>query len=88
MALLALKGIDLEVGAGEFVAIMGPSGSGKSTVTALLPRFYDPLAGEVRLDGEVQHGPSPRIGVIFQEPRLLPWLTVADNVGFELGRHG
>jgi sulfonate transport system ATP-binding protein len=70
---------------GEIVSLVGPSGCGKSTllrVVAGLDRDFD---GELRLDGHVQRGPSPRVGVIFQEPRLLPWLSVADNVAFSAG---
>ncbi len=78
----------LSVERGEIVSLVGPSGCGKSTllrIVAGLDRRYD---GTVWLDGARQHGPSPRIGILFQEPRLLPWLTVADNVGFAAGRHG
>ena len=83
-----LARVALRVGRGEIVSLVGPSGCGKSTLLRIVAGLDRVFRGEVRLDGEVQHGPSPRIGVIFQEPRLLPWLTVADNVGFELGRHG
>lgn len=83
-----LSRVALRVERGEVVSLVGPSGCGKSTLLRIVAGLDRAFRGEVRLDGAAQQGPSPRIGVIFQEPRLLPWLTVADNVGFELGRHG
>lgn len=83
-----LSRVALRVGRGEVVSLVGPSGCGKSTLLRIVAGLDRVFRGEVRLDGVLQQGPSPRIGVIFQEPRLLPWLTVADNVGFEAGRHG
>jgi sulfonate transport system ATP-binding protein len=68
---------------GEIVSLVGASGCGKSTllrIVAGLDREHD---GQVLLDGSVQHGVSRDIGFIFQEARLLPWLTVAQNVGFD-----
>jgi sulfonate transport system ATP-binding protein len=72
-----LRDVCLQVKTRETVAILGPSGCGKSTllrIAAGLDRDYD---GRVTLSGSA--------GVVFQEPRLMPWLTVADNVGFPLG---
>ncbi len=78
----ALDGITLDVGPGEIVAIVGGSGCGKSTLLRAISGLDTPSQGRVLLDGEPITQPHEKIGMIFQEPRLLPWLTVADNVGF------
>ncbi|MDB5601677.1 MAG: nitrate/sulfonate/bicarbonate transporter ATP-binding protein [Xanthobacteraceae bacterium] len=78
----ALDGISLEVGPGEILAIVGGSGCGKSTMLRAISGLDTPSQGVVMLDGMPVLGPHPKIGIIFQEPRLLPWLTVAGNVGF------
>jgi sulfonate transport system ATP-binding protein len=83
-----LTRLSLHIARSEIVSLVGPSGCGKSTVLRIVAGLDRQYEGDVWIDGIAQHGPSPRIGVIFQEPRLLPWLTVADNVGFEAGRHG
>lgn len=77
-----LDGLRLTLAPGEIVALLGPSGCGKSTLLRIVAGLDRDYAGTVALDGEVQRGPSPLAGVIFQEPRLLPWLRVADNVCF------
>jgi sulfonate transport system ATP-binding protein len=81
----ALDGIDFSVAAGEIVAILGTSGSGKSTLLRMVGGIDRPSSGEVRLDGNIVNGPSPSLGFVFQEPRLMPWLSVRDNVTFGLG---
>src|ERR1700681_614374 len=81
----ALGGVSLEVELGEIVAIIGGSGSGQSTVLRAIGGLDPPSEGVVLLDGERILAPHEKIGIIFQEPRLLPWLKVADNVGFGLG---
>jgi sulfonate transport system ATP-binding protein len=81
----ALEAIELSVNAGEIVAILGTSGAGKSTLLRLVGGIEPPSGGEVRLEGKVVTGPSPKLGFIFQEPRLMPWLRVRDNVAFGLG---
>src|SRR5437868_11148969 len=78
----ALDGVSLDVAPGEIVAVVGGSGCGKSTMLRAISGLDNPTQGTVRLDGETVSEPHERIGVIFQEPRLLPWLTVADNIGF------
>lgn len=78
----ALDGVTLQVGPGEIVAIVGGSGCGKSTMLRAISGLDRPTQGRITLDGEKIVEPHAKIGIIFQEPRLLPWLTVAENVGF------
>jgi sulfonate transport system ATP-binding protein len=80
----ALEGFRLSVGAGEIVAVVGGSGCGKSTLLRATSGLDQPTQGTVTLDGTLITAPHEKIGIVFQEPRLLPWLTVADNVGFGL----
>jgi sulfonate transport system ATP-binding protein len=80
----ALEGVTLDVAPGEIVAIVGGSGCGKSTLLRAISGLDRPTRGIVHLDDEIIKEPHEKIGIIFQEPRLLPWLTVADNVGFGL----
>ena len=80
----ALHDVSLEVDRGEILVIIGGSGCGKSTLLRLVCGLDQPTHGMVDLDGDRITAPHERIGVVFQEPRLLPWLAVADNVGFGL----
>jgi sulfonate transport system ATP-binding protein len=80
----ALDGISLEVAPGEILVVIGGSGCGKSTMLRAISGLDTPTQGRVVLDGTVITEPHEEIGIIFQEPRLLPWLRVADNVGFGL----
>jgi sulfonate transport system ATP-binding protein len=80
----ALDGVTLSVILGEILAVVGGSGCGKSTLLRAISGLDPPTAGRVSLDGALIAAPHPKIGMVFQEPRLLPWLTVADNVGFGL----
>ena len=80
----ALADVTLDVRESEIVALIGGSGCGKTTLLRLIAGLDRESAGRIRLDGEVLSGPHPAVGIVFQEPRLLPWLTVADNVGFGL----
>jgi len=81
---VALQGVSLSIGAGEIVAVVGGSGCGKSTLLRLLSGLDHATNGTVHVDGTLIEAPHPAVGLMFQEPRLLPWLTVADNVGFGL----
>jgi sulfonate transport system ATP-binding protein len=80
----AVDGIDLEVAPGEIVAIVGASGCGKSTVLRLIAGLDRPTRGEVLVDGHAVDGIERRCAVVFQEPRLLPWRTLAGNVALGL----
>ncbi|WP_404326595.1 ATP-binding cassette domain-containing protein [Aerophototrophica crusticola] len=81
---LALSGISLGVGRGDILALVGGSGCGKSTLLRLVSGLDQPTGGLVELDGSPVTGPRPDIAVVFQEPRLMPWLKIADNVAFGL----
>mgnify|MGYP000944875639 CR=1 FL=1 len=76
------KNLDLTVEKGEVVGILGTSGSGKSTLLRVLSGLDDDYRGIVSIDDEVVSSVHEKIGMIFQEPRLLPWLTVSENIGF------
>ena len=77
-----LEHATLRIAPGEIVSLVGPSGCGKSTLLRIVAGLDRAYTGTVRLDGARQRGPSAQLGVMFQEPRLLPWLSVADNVSF------
>ena len=80
----ALSDISFEVQPCEAVALVGRSGCGKSTLLHILSGLTVPSAGEVRIDGALVEGPSPHWIVMFQQPNLYPWMTVAQNVGLGL----
>ncbi|MDT5399484.1 MAG: hypothetical protein QOK33_2715 [Mycobacterium sp.] len=80
----ALRDVDLTIGAGEFLAVLGRSGSGKSTLLRVLAGLEPLTSGTVSWSGD---GGRPQTGVVFQQPLLMPWLTVAQNVAFA-GRFG
>jgi sulfonate transport system ATP-binding protein len=80
----ALERFSAEIRRGEIVAIIGGSGCGKSTLLRAVAGLDRATSGSVTLDDTAIVAPHAKIGVIFQEPRLLPWLRVADNIGFGL----
>jgi NitT/TauT family transport system ATP-binding protein/sulfonate transport system ATP-binding protein len=86
--LQVLRDINLHVRSGESLAIVGASGSGKTTLLRVLAGLEDSDTGEVLVDGQAIRGVGTERAVIFQEPRLLPWLTVLDNVAFGLETSG
>jgi sulfonate transport system ATP-binding protein len=81
----ALERFSATIQLGEIVAIIGGSGCGKSTLLRAVAGLDPATSGSVSLDGTPIRAPHAKIGIIFQEPRLLPWLSVADNIGFGLG---
>ncbi len=81
-AVHALERADLDFAEGSFVCIVGPSGCGKTTLMQTLAGFLAPTAGTVSLEGRPVDGPGPERGVVFQQPALFPWMTVASNAGF------
>ena len=80
----ALEGISLDIAPREVVALIGPNGCGKSTLLRVLAGLIPPDGGRVALDDRDVAGPDPRVGMVFQEPRLLAWRTVEQNVRFPL----
>jgi sulfonate transport system ATP-binding protein len=80
----ALNDINLNVRESEIVALIGGSGCGKTTLLRLIAGLDRASAGAISLDGETILEPNAAIGIVFQEPRLLPWLSVSDNIGFGL----
>jgi sulfonate transport system ATP-binding protein len=79
-----LGGIDLDIAPSEIVAVIGPSGCGKSTLLRLVAGLDTRYHGEIKVGEEKICGPHPSVGIVFQEPRLFPWLDVAGNVAFGL----
>jgi len=77
-----LQDLSLEVRPSEIACLIGPSGCGKSTLLRLISGLERDCGGHLAIDGREVTGPSRSVGFVFQEPRLLPWLTVRDNVRF------
>lgn len=83
---VVLDGVDLDVAPGEVVALLGASGCGKSTLLRAVAGLDAPDSGRVLLDGQPVRDHDPRCAVAFQEPRLLPWRTLAGNTALGLPR--
>lgn len=75
---IVLKNFNLKIEPGEHIALMGPSGAGKTTILKLISKQISPHSGNISVN-------TSRISYMFQEPRLLPWLTAAENVNLVLG---
>lgn len=78
--LLALRDLDLTVEKGEFVAVIGSSGCGKSTLLRVVSGLMPVSSGAAKLSGSPIAGPRSDVGIVFQQPTLLPWKTVIENV--------
>jgi NitT/TauT family transport system ATP-binding protein len=79
-AVVALDGVDLSLSRGEFVTVVGPSGCGKTTLLRILNGLIPLTSGSVALYGRPVAGPSRRVGMVFQNPVLLPWRTSLQNI--------
>jgi NitT/TauT family transport system ATP-binding protein len=78
--LIALQDISFSVDEQEFVCVLGPSGSGKSTLLRIIAGLLIPTYGQVILAGKLIQGPDPKVGLVFQDPNLMPWRSVLQNV--------
>ncbi|GAB2188384.1 ABC transporter ATP-binding protein [Roseibium sp. LAB1] len=90
-AFQAVKGIDLDVQDGEFVAFVGPSGCGKSTLLRMIAGLEEITGGQLRIGGKVVNDLEPRerdIAMVFQDYALYPHMSVAENIGFGLKMRG
>ncbi|MBP6020492.1 MAG: ABC transporter ATP-binding protein [Burkholderiaceae bacterium] len=81
---VVLRDFALHLTQGEILAVLGPSGVGKSSLLRVLAGLQPPDRGSVRVQGQPLLGPHPRLGFVFQDPCLLPWLTLEENVAFGL----
>jgi NitT/TauT family transport system ATP-binding protein len=79
-----LDGVDLDVRPREVIALIGPNGCGKSTLLRILAGLIPADAGTAAIEGRLVTGPDPRVGLVFQEPRLLAWRSAEDNVRFPM----
>ena len=84
----ALKDIDLDIYAGEFITFLGPSGCGKSTLLNAIGGFSLPTGGTLTVNGKPVTKPGPDRGMVFQEYALFPWMTVAQNIEFGMEIQG
>nr|WP_210609404.1 ABC transporter ATP-binding protein [Priestia flexa] len=81
---VVLEDVTVDIEQGDFVTLIGPSGCGKSTLLKMIAGLDTDFDGSVKLDGQVVEGPSLKKGMIFQEHRLFPWLTVEENIAADL----
>ncbi len=86
--LLALTDFDLDIFPGEFITLLGPSGCGKSTVLRLIAGLAQPTAGSITWPGSAHEDHRSEIGFVFQDPTLMPWADVSDNVWLPLRLRG
>ncbi|MBI2371897.1 MAG: ABC transporter ATP-binding protein [Deltaproteobacteria bacterium] len=85
----AIDGLSFGVPEGAFVSVLGPSGCGKSTLLNIMAGLDRPTSGEIQIDGRaITDQDRPRIGFVFQQPRLLPWRTIEGNLWLPLERTG
>jgi len=82
--LTVLDNISFEINKGDFVCIVGPTGCGKTTFLNLLVRLIEPTSGEILIDGVPADPKKHNISFVFQEPSTYPWLTVEDNIKFNM----
>jgi len=78
--LTALQDVSFSVADQQFVCVLGPSGSGKSTLLRILGGLLNPTSGEIIFSGRPHRGPDLKIGLVFQDPNLMPWRSVLQNV--------
>jgi len=83
-----VQAVDWDIAPGEFHCLVGRSGCGKTTLLKLAAGLLQPQQGQVRLQGRPLQGPGPQTGFVFQQPTLLEWLTVRDNVLLPLSLRG
>ncbi|RGE16301.1 ABC transporter ATP-binding protein [Leucobacter sp. wl10] len=77
---VALDNVDLSISEGEFIALVGPSGCGKTTLLKIMAGLITSYDGSVTLGGSAVKGPTADVGVVFQQPTLLPWRTILENI--------
>ncbi len=87
-AVKALDDVSFSVGRNEFLCLLGPSGCGKSTLLNMVAGFDKPTSGTVSVGGRIVGEPGADRGVVFQQPTLMPWLSVWENVAFHLTMRG
>ncbi|WP_058953329.1 ABC transporter ATP-binding protein [Clostridium tyrobutyricum] len=79
-----LKNININIKKGEFISIVGHSGCGKSTLLKIIAGLVEHKTGSVTLNGREINEPGTKVGMVFQDHRLLPWLTIKQNISFGL----
>ena len=80
----AIRNVSFDVADGEFLSLLGPSGCGKSTLLMMVAGLINSTEGEIAVNGKAVAGPRREVGVVFQQPVLLPWRKVLDNVLFPI----
>jgi NitT/TauT family transport system ATP-binding protein len=86
--IVAVDNVSLSIRDHDFVCLLGPSGCGKSTLLNMIAGFDKPTAGRIEVAGVLVQKPGADRGVVFQQPTLMPWLNVVDNVAFHLKLKG